>query len=87
MRKRFEQQFALGQMPIQDIVFTTRTRDRLSGLYRALQEIFITPEYNEKIFSILEKEITDKKKKTGRTGMDLWILFILAQTRLCLDID
>ena len=87
MRKRFEQQFALGQMPIQDIVFTTRTRDRLSGLYRALQEIYLTPEYNEKIFSILEKEITDTKQKTGRPGMDLWILFILAQTRLCLDID
>jgi transposase, IS5 family len=87
MRKRFEQQLALGQIPIQDIVFTTRTRDRLSGLYRALQEIFITPEYNEQIFAILEAEITDKKKKTGRTGMDLWILFVLAQTRLCLDID
>ncbi|MCK5198075.1 MAG: ISNCY family transposase [Spirochaetales bacterium] len=87
MRKRFEQQFALGQILIKDIQFTTRTRDRLSCLYRALQEIFINTEYNEQIFSILEKEISNKKKKTGRAGMDLWILFTLAQTRLCLDID
>ena len=56
MRKKFEQQFALGQMPIKDIIFTTRTRDRLSCLYRALQEIYLTPAYNEKLFSLLEKE-------------------------------
>jgi len=46
----------------------------------------MTPEYNEKIFNILEDEISKDKKDTGRKGMDLWIIFVLAQTRLCLDI-
>jgi len=49
-------------MPIKGIVFTTLTRDRLSCLYRALQEIYITTEYNKKIFSILEEEITVKTR-------------------------
>lgn len=87
MRKRFEQQLELGQLAIEDIEFTTRTRDRLSSMYRALKEIYITPEYNEKVFTILEEEITQKKKSTGRMGMNLWMIFVLAQTRLCLDSD
>ncbi len=88
MRKRFEQQPFLDYVDIKDIDFDQpRNRDRLAQLYRTLQEIFITPEYNEKLFEILEKKITKGKKKTGREGMELWIIFILAHTRLCLNID
>ncbi len=88
MRKRFEQQPFLDYVDIKDIDFgKPRNRSRLAQLYRTLQEIFITPEYNEKLFEILEKSITKGKKKTGRKGMDLWIIFLLAQTRLCMNID
>ena len=87
MRKRFEQQLELGQLAIEDIEFTTRTRDRLSCMYRALKEIYVTHKYNERIFALLEKEISAKKKPTGRMGMNLWMIFVLAQTRLCLDSD
>ncbi len=52
---------------------------------RALKEIFITPEYNEKIFSILENKILFGKESTGRRGMDLWHIFVLAQVRLGLN--
>ena len=88
MRKRFEQQPFLDYVDIKDIDFAQpRNRSRLAQLYRTLQEIFITPEYNEKLFEILEKKIVNGKKKTGREGMELWIIFLLAHTRLCLDID
>ena len=88
MRKRFEQQPFLDYIAIKDIDFDQpRNRSRLAQLYRTLQEIFITPEYNEKLFDILENRILKGKKKTGREGMELWIIFILAQTRLCLDLD
>ena len=88
MRKRFEQQPFLDYVDIKDIDFGhPRNRSRLAQLYRTLQEIFITSEYNEKLFDILEKSITKGKKKTGRQGMDLWIIFLLAQTRLCMNID
>lgn len=88
MRKRFEQQPFLDYVDIKDIDFgPLKHRSRLAQLYRTLQEIFITPEYNEKLFEILEKNIINGKKKTGREGMELWIIFLLAQTRLCMNID
>lgn len=88
MRKRFEQQPFLDYIAIKDIDFDdARKSGRLEQLYRTLKEIFITPEYNERLFGILENAITAGKKKTGREGMELWIIFLLAQTRLCLDLD
>ena len=44
----------------------------------ALQYIFITPSLNEKVFDLLEKKICSGKKKTGRKGMDLWHILVLA---------
>ena len=88
MRKRFEQQPFLDYVAIKDIDFAdARKSGRLEQLYRTIKEIFITPQYNDRLFEILENTITAGKKKTGREGMELWIIFILAQTRLCLDLD
>jgi len=85
MRKRFEQQLRLGQFPIHDAEINPKSRDPYVHLMRALKEIFITPEYNEKIFSILEDKILSGKQATGRKGMDLWHIFVLAQVRLGLN--
>ena len=85
MRKRFEQQLCIGQKPISSISINTKYRSGLPKLVIALKLLFITPEYNEKIFNILEEKLVKGKKNTGRRGMDLWILFVLAQTRLCLN--
>ena len=87
MRKRFEQQLQLGQLPISQIKLNPKYRSGFPKLVFALKELFLTPEYNEQIFRILEAHILKGKKNTGRTGMDLWILFVLAQTRLCLNIS
>jgi hypothetical protein len=85
MRKRFEQQLRLGQIPISDAEINLKSRDSYVHLMRALKEIFLTPKYNEQIFSILEKKILSGKKATGRPGMDLWQIFVLAQARLGLN--
>jgi IS5 family transposase len=87
MRKRFAQQFEqqleLGTIPIGETKITTQ---KSSGPYPALcaglKEIFITPEWNERVFEILESKIMSGKKRTGRLGMDLWQIFVLAQVRL-----
>jgi hypothetical protein len=52
-----------------------------------LKEIFITPEWNEKVFEILEAKIMAGKQRTGRPGMDLWQIFVLSQVRLCQNIS
>jgi len=53
----------------------------------ALLEIYKTPEYNEKVFSLLYETILGGKKKTGRNGLNLWQIFVLAQYRLALNLD
>ena len=55
-------------------------------LLAALLKIYQTPKYSNKIFNTLEFGLQKDKKNTGRKGMDLWQIFILAQVRLCENI-
>lgn len=87
MRKRFEAQMAIGRIPIEDTELPKKSRDAYAALAAALKEIFINPEYNEKVFVILEEAIQKGKKATGRKGMDLWQIFVMAQVRMCLNIS
>jgi IS5 family transposase len=86
MRKRFEPQMILGQLPINETPIPLKSRGRLVPLVASLKEIITNAEWNEKVFAILEKKIMGEKKKTGRIGMDLWHIFVLAQVRHCLNI-
>lgn len=87
MRQLFELQYSLGQQTIERMEINLKCRGAFPKLALALQKIFITPEYNTKIFSILEDTILKGKNKTGRSGMNLWQIFVLAQTRLCLNLS
>ena len=87
MRKRFEQQLSIGILPIEKTEVSPKIKDALTELLAALLKIYKTPEYNEKIFSIIERYISKNKKNTGRNGMSLWQIFILAQVRLCENIS
>ncbi len=78
MRKRFEQQSALGILPVAEVKINTKSRDEMPPVLVALQQIFVTAELNEKIFLLLEEKINNSKKKTGRPGMDLWHILVLA---------
>jgi IS5 family transposase len=78
----------LGTIPIGETKITTKKRSgALPGLCTALKEIFITPEWNERVFEILEAKIMAGKQRTGRPGMDLWQIFVLSQVRLCQNIS
>ena len=81
MRQRFEQQLSLGAIPISDIKIPTKSRDEMPPTVRALQYIFTTEALNEKVFKLLEEKICKGKKKTGRRGMDLWHILVLAVIR------
>ena len=88
MRKRFEQQLTIGRLLIKDTEITTAKRaGSLPGLCAALKEIFITPQWNEKVFEVLEDKILSKNNNTGRPGMDLWQIFVLSQVRLCQNLS
>jgi len=85
MRKRFEAQIKIGSTPISEVKITTKSRDEMPPLMRALKEIYINAELSQEIYSIIEDKICKGKKKTGRNGMNLWSIFVLAQSRLCLN--
>ena len=81
MRQRFEQQINLRTVAVADVKFSLKSRDELPPLLMALQYIFVTPALNEQVFELLEKKICSGKKKTGRKGMDLWHILVLAVVR------
>jgi len=85
MRQHFQQQATLGITPISEVKFPLRSRDELPPVLMALQHIFVTPVLNEKVFALLEKKVINNKKKTGRKGMDLWHILVLAVIRHTLD--
>lgn len=87
MRKRFEQQLSLGTVLIGEVEINLKSRHELPPVLVALQYLFTDEGVNEKIFALLEKRIMAGKKRTGRPGMSLWEIFVLAVVRLCLDVD
>ena len=69
------------------IIPEARRSGALPGLFAALKKIYITPKWNEQILRILEAKIYSKNNQTGRKGMNLWLIFVLSQVRLCNNIS
>ncbi len=63
MRKRFTQQLSLGQIPIEEAQIDPKSKNALNELLAALHAIYCDQEYNEQVFSLLERHISGKKKK------------------------
>ena len=87
MRKRFEQQNELDAELIPAVKIDKKSRHELPKLLAGLQYIFVTPNLNEAVFSILEDKVLADKKATGRLGMSLWEILVLGTMRLNLDMD
>ena len=87
MRKRFEVNPVLNLTPIENVKLPLKSRDELPPILAALQYIFVTPSLNEEIFKLIEKDVVEGKKRTGRQGMDLWHILVLASVREGLDLD
>lgn len=58
MRKRFDQQYSLGRVAIEDTEIRYKSRAGGYKIASGLLEIYKTPQYNEEIFAILESYIT-----------------------------
>jgi len=87
MRKKFEQQYSIDLIPISEVKIKENKRDELPPILLALQHIFVTPEINQEVFKIMEEAILKDKKKTGRTGMDLWHVLVLGVVRMGLELN
>lgn len=88
MRKTIDTQLAFGQVDISQITFDPKSRDDIPQLLRGLQYIYTQTETRKAIFQILEDEVAPNlSKKSGRPGMDLWKILIMATLRLNLNWD
>lgn len=81
-------QLCFGEVNIADININSRSRDDIPAVLKGLQYIYITDEVREKVFDALEKTLDPKiKTTTGRPGMELWKIFVLATLKLGLNCD
>ena len=81
----FVQQLSIGVEPISKVRIPNITRDELPPVLRALQYIFVTPEINTKVFSILGDTFKNINTNKGRAGMSGWEILVLAVIRNSLD--
>ncbi|MBJ7883130.1 ISNCY family transposase, partial [Gelidibacter salicanalis] len=85
MRKRFELSPVLGSLAISEVTIPIKSRDELPPVLLALQTIFVSGQYHQKMFSIVEPVILRDKKQTGREGMSIWEVIVLSVIRLTLN--
>ena len=85
MRKRFELSPRLGSIPISEVQIPLKSRDELPPVLLALQTIFTTESYHQKMFEIVAPIIRKGKKQTGREGMTIWEVIVLSVIRMTLN--
>ena len=61
MRKRFEQQSTLGILPVAEVKINTKSRDEMPPVLLSLKQIFVNPELNENMESLVVDEEEIKK--------------------------
>lgn len=87
MRKRFEQQLTIGGLLIEETPIPTAKRNgALPALFASLKKIYCDKKWNKRVFEIIETKMP-AKNNTGRPGLNLWQIFVLAQVRLCQNIS
>ena len=88
MRKVIEKQLKFGQVGIDRIDIDIKSRDEIPQLLLGLQAIYRDIPLREEIFRILESIVPDDTSKTtGRPGMELWNILVLAMIRLNCNFD
>ena len=88
MRKLIDKQMSFGEIPIDQIKFDLTSRDEIPKVLIGIQNIYCNLEIREKIFQALLGLIPENvNPNNGRTGMDLWKIFVLGVLRLNCNFD
>ena len=84
MRTKFEKSPNLFTLPISGARFPKNCRDEAPKLLKGLQAIFENETLNKEIFNLLNRTINSartEKVNSGRKGMGLWEILVLAVMR------
>ncbi len=88
MRHLKNPQLHFGEVNIADITIDARSRDDVPAILKGLQYIYTHEATRKKVFSTLEAIIDPAvSTETGRPGMALWKIFVLATVKLGLNCD
>ena len=88
MRKVETPQLEIGGSFIEDVEINPRSRDDIPALLLGLQHLYVVEELRKRLFALLEAEVNpDVRKDTGRPGMDLWGMLVLAIVKQGLGCD
>ncbi len=82
MRKIINMQMELWKKDIGDIEFDLQSRDEITKLLIGLQHIWQTKTIRDEVFQVIKHIVPRESRKTGRPGMDLWKIMVLATLRL-----
>ncbi len=78
----------LGYTPIKDVKLDSSCRDEITKTLRGIQALYSDRSTREELFSILRgMDSSCSSNKSGRKGMDLWTIFVLATLRLACNWD
>jgi transposase, IS5 family len=88
MRVYKDPQGKLGEVNISEIKLDKKSQDDVPRILIGLQTLHNDEEAREEVMQILTKEVLpNTDKKTGRKGMNIWNIFVLAAVRLGANID
>ncbi|MCY4312616.1 MAG: hypothetical protein OXD44_02780 [Gammaproteobacteria bacterium] len=88
MRKTETTQLEIGGAFIEDLVIDPKSRDDIPALLLGLQHLHADPVLRRRLFALLESEACPGvRRDTGRPGMDLWSMLVLAVLKQGLDCD
>jgi len=78
----------IGQIDISEVKLDLHCRDEIPALLRGLQFIYTQRSIRTKVFKLLEELVPlEVDMNNGRTGMDLWSIFVLGTLRLVCNWD
>ncbi len=79
MRPRFNNRFPLFQSRIEQVEISSKYRDGLPKLLRGIQYLYTNKPLLNRVMDTLDQKINVSKNHTGRKGMSLWEIFVMAQ--------
>ena len=88
MRTVIELRRPLGSIPIEDIKPDAKSRDDTPSLPVGLQAVYKDEALRNELFALLDKHIfPDRRRDTGRPGMELWSILAVGVLKQGLRCD
>ena len=88
MRNVIELRRPPGSIPIEEIKLNAKSRDDTPALLIGLQAIYMDEAARAELFALLDEHILpDRRRDTGRPGMDLWSILVMGVLKQGLRCD